>query len=101
VDKVKAHNIKMAKVLCDRNGCNDKLRQIHFDQLVHRAWNPHPSPEFIQWWKTHPDFRHHDVNVVTARNCKSYCDEYKEAVQVGLAELPVDYPLSEQQYATK
>jgi len=96
---VQEHNAKMIDFLCKRNGCNEKLRKIHFNQMVHQVWNPHPSPEFINWWKTHPDSREHDVDPVTARNCKHYCDEYKEAVQVGLAELPVDYPLQEPQYA--
>lgn len=91
---VKEHNIKLAKFLCDKHGCNDKIRQIHYDQIVHRAWNPHPSPEFVQWWQTRPEFRNDGVDAVRARNCKCYVDEYKEAVELGLAALPIDYPAS-------
>ena len=90
--KARAHNIKYAKFLCDKNRCTEKLRAIHFDQLVNRGHNPHPSPEFVEWWKKHPHFIHEGIDAVRARNRKCYCDQYKDAVQVGLAELPVDYP---------
>jgi hypothetical protein len=89
---VKEHNIRMAKFLCDKHGCTDKIRQIHYDQMVHRAWNPHPSPEFVAWWQTQPGFRIDGIDAVRARNCKVFVDQYKEAVQLGLATLPIDYP---------
>lgn len=89
---VKAHNIKMAIFLCDKHGCDEKLRKKHFDQIVNRAWNPHPSQEFIQWWQTQPEFRTDGVDATRARNCKVFVDRYKEAIEFGIARLPTDYP---------
>jgi hypothetical protein len=91
-EEVKKHNIRMIEFLCARHGCSDKLKKIHYNQMVHRAWNPHPSPEFVEWWQTRPEFRFDGVDAVRARNCKCYVDQYKEAVELGLATLPIDYP---------
>jgi len=89
--EARKHNATMITRLCEKHGCSDKKKKIHFDQMVHRAWNPHPSQEFENWWHTHPDFRLHGIDVVRARNCKCYCDEYKEAVETGIAQFPIDY----------
>ncbi len=91
-ETVKEHNIKMAKFLCDRNGCDEKKRKIHFEQIVRKAWNPHPSQEFIQWWHTQPESRIDNVQPTPARNCKVFVNRYKEAVEIGIANLPTDYP---------
>jgi hypothetical protein len=91
-DSVKKHNIKMVNFLCDKHGCSDKLRKIHYEQMVHRAWNPHPSAEFCEWWHRQPECQNDGVDARRARNCKVFVDRYKEAVEFGNAELPVDYP---------
>ncbi len=91
-ETVKEHNIKMAKFLCDRHGCDEKKRKIHFEQIVRKAWNPHPSQEFIQWWQTQPESRIDGVQATPARNCKVFVNRYKEAVEIGIANLPTDYP---------
>jgi hypothetical protein len=85
-------NAKRAKFLCEKHGCSEKKRKLHFNMIVYEAWNPHPSEEFIDWWRTQPEFLEHDVDAERARNCKVYCDRFKEAVSVGAAELPADYP---------
>ena len=89
---VKAHNVKMATFLCDKAGCDREARKKHFDQIVHRAWNPHPSSEFCEWWYRQPECQLDGVDATRARNCKIFVDRYKEAVEFGNAELPVDYP---------
>jgi hypothetical protein len=91
-ESAKEHNIKMAKFLCEKHGCSEKLTKIHRDQIVYRAWNPHPSGEFISWWNTQPEFLEVGIDAVRARNCKVYVERYKEAIEVGLASLPIDYP---------
>lgn len=90
--EAKKFNAVRAKFLCERAGCSEKLAKLHFDQIVHRAWNPHPSQEFIDWWQTQPEFRVDGVDAVRARNCKTFTDRFKEAVEIGLANLPIDYP---------
>jgi hypothetical protein len=92
MDSVRERNIRVIKALCQRHSCSEKIRKIHYDQAVYRGWDPHPSQEFVNWWHTHSDFKEHGIDAVRARNCKSYCDEYKEAVSMGLAELPIDFP---------
>lgn len=89
---IKKHNIKFAKFLCEKNGCNEKKTKIHYEQIVHRAWNPHPSPEFVSWWITQPECQQDGIDAVRARNCKIFADRYKEAVELGLANFPTDYP---------
>lgn len=89
---VKEHNTKMARFLCKRNGCEEKLSKLHLKQMVEEAWNPHPSQEFTAWWRTRDEFRMDGIDAVRARNCKCYVNEYKEAVELGLANLPSDYP---------
>lgn len=91
-EAVKKHNIKMITFLCKKHGCSDKLKKIHYEQMVIRAWNPHPSDEFLAWWQTQLEFRVDGVDAVRARNCKVFTNRYKEAVEMGLASLPVDYP---------
>jgi hypothetical protein len=81
-ESTKEHNERISGELCDAHGCNDKLRKLHFKQIVHQAWNPHPSPAFIQWWQTQPDYQN-GIDAVHARNCKCYCDQFKEARQIG------------------
>ncbi len=90
--EAKKFNAQRAKWLCERHGCSDKKAKIHFDQIVHRAWNPHPSQEFKDWWQTQPEFRENGVDYIRARNCKVFCDRYKEAVEIGAANFPTDYP---------
>ena len=75
----------MIKKLCEEHGCSDKIKAIHFEQMVHRAWNPHPSEAFVRWWSTQPEFRNDGVNAVRARNCKVYYDRFKEDRQYGIA----------------
>jgi hypothetical protein len=82
----------MAAFLCKKHNCNDKSAKLHFDQIVNLAWNPHPAQEFVEWWSTHSDFQNQGVAAETARNCKCYVNQYKDAVEVGAAELPIDYP---------
>ena len=78
----------LAKCLCQKHGCSQELTKLHFDQLVNRAWNPHPSQEFVAWWHTQPEFREHGINAVHARNTTFFAQRFKEAVQFGLATLP-------------
>lgn len=82
----------MATFLCNKNGCNEKVAKVHFDQIVNHGWNPHPSKEFSDWWRNHPHYQD-EIDVVRARNCKCYVDEYRDAVSIGLAKLPTDYPI--------
>jgi hypothetical protein len=79
----------LARFLCKKHGCNDKLAKLHLKQIVEEGWNPHPSQEFIAWWQTQTEFKKHGIDAVRARNCKDFIDRYKEAVQFGLATLPV------------
>jgi hypothetical protein len=88
---VRAHNIRMAMFLCDKHGCDEKLRKKHFEQMVRHAWNPHPSSEFCEWWHRQPECAE-GVDAERARNCKVYVNRYKEAVEFGNAAMPVDYP---------
>jgi hypothetical protein len=90
--QAREHNTRRARFLCQKHGCSKKQAEEHLDMIVNRAWNPHPSQEFINWWHTHPHYTENKIDAVRARNCKCYVDEYKAAVEVGLAELPVDYP---------
>jgi hypothetical protein len=90
-EQAMAYNAKMINKLCRDHGCNEKVRKIHWEQMVLRAWNPHPSAEFVAWWQTQVECRESHVSAVKARNCKKYCDRYKEAVEHGMAEYPVDY----------
>ncbi len=90
--EAKEHNTKMARFLCKRHGCDEKVSKLHLKQMVEEAWNPHPSQEFKEWWLTQPEFRIDGVEVLPVRNCKVFVDRYKEAVEVGLANLPTDYP---------
>lgn len=73
--------------LCDKAGCNENVRKTHFQQYVHRRWNPHPSEAFVKWWSKHRDFRE-GVGVVTARNCHRYYDEFLEAKKFGIENEP-------------
>lgn len=90
--EAKKFNARRAQWLCERAGCSEKLAKIHFDQIVHRAWNPHPSQEFIDWWKTQMEYRRDGIDEVRARNCKCFTDRFKEAVEIGVASMPIDYP---------
>ncbi len=90
--EAKKFNAKRIMWLCEKHGCNDKKRKIHFDQMVHRAWNPHPSKEFVIWWKTQIEFQRDHVAAVAARNCKVFTERFKETVRFGAATLPTDYP---------
>jgi hypothetical protein len=92
-EQIIKHNSKTIKALCAEHGCSDKLRKIHYDQMVHRAWNPHPSQEFVEWWKTQPEYGD-GVGAVKARNCRVFCDRYKQAVADGVASFPIDHPAS-------
>src|SRR5205823_12840261 len=85
IDKIKAreHNITRAKTLCDEHGCSEKQRKNHFDMMVNRAWNPHPSQDFVKWWHKHQDYILHGIDAVRARNCKVYCQEFLESRQYG------------------
>lgn len=87
--EAKKFNAEVSERLCDEAGCNEKRRKIHFDQIVHRAWNPHPSKEFVKWWHNQPEFRIDGVDAVRARNCKVFCDRFKEARKFGIEALPV------------
>lgn len=93
--EAKKFNAEVADRLCTEAGCGEKKRKIHFDQLVHRAWNPHPSEAFVKWWHTQPEFRIDGVDAVRARNCKVFCDRFKEARQFGIESLPVSAPRTE------
>ncbi len=90
--EAKKFNAKRAKWLCDKHGCSEKKAKQHFDQIVHRAWNPHPSKEFIEWWETQIEFQRDHIDAIRARNCKLFTERFKEAVQFGAASLPTDYP---------
>lgn len=90
--QVKEHNTKFDRFLCKKNGCNEKLSKLHLKQMVEEAWNPHPSPEFRDWWQTQPECQMDGVDAIRARSCKVFVDRYKEAVEIGAAELPTDYP---------
>lgn len=68
--------------LCERAGCSDKLRKIHFEQYVDRHWNPHPSDAFRKWWSRHPDCGE-GIDVKRAYNCKRYVDEFFDARKIG------------------
>jgi hypothetical protein len=98
-EQVKKHNIKMIEFLCNKHGCSDKRKKIHYEQMVLRAWNPHPSQEFTDWWQTQPECGD-GVDAVRARNCKVFTDRYKEAVEFGVATLPTDYPTATTPKAT-
>lgn len=83
--EAKRFNAERITELCEEYGCSDKKKKIHYDQMVHRSWNPHPSKAFIDWWHKHNDFKEHGIDAVRARNCKRYCDEFKEAREYGIA----------------
>lgn len=91
-EEVKKHNTRRIRFLCKKHGCSEKIQKLHFDQMVNHAWNPHPSQEFVNWWQTQPEFLRDKVDAVRARNCKIFTERFKEAVEFGLANLPVDYP---------
>lgn len=82
----------MSFFLCKKNGCDEKTAKRHLVMMVEEAWNPHPSPEFIEWWQTQPQFREDGLDAIRARNCKVFTDAYKAAVEIGIASLPIDYP---------
>lgn len=71
--------------LCAEHNCSEKLRKIHFDQYVDRQWHPHPSKEFLEWFKTTEESRLFNVNPKVAWNCQRYRDEFMEAKQYGAA----------------
>ena len=71
--------------LCATHNCTEKLRKIHYDQFVDRYWHPHPSEEFLEWFKTLEDFRLFNVNPKVAWNCQRYRDEFWEAKKYGIA----------------
>ena len=91
-EQVTKHNARVATALCKQHECNDRQRKLHFEMIVHRAWNPHPSAEFVEWWHSQPEFRDRGVDAVRARNCKIFCDRFKEAVEIGAASMPMDHP---------
>ncbi len=91
-EQAKKFNANRITHLCEKHGCSDKKRKLHFDQMVHRAWNPHPSLEFVEWWHTQLEFQRDHVDPVRARNCKAFTERFKEAVGFGGAMFPTDYP---------
>lgn len=80
--------------LCERAGCSEKIRKVHFQQYVHRRWNPHPPQKFLDWWnrdgavftenKSHRAW--YGVKPVVAYNCEAVREAYREARQLGLAD---------------
>jgi hypothetical protein len=66
---------QLAISLCKQNGCTEKQTAIHFKQIVHNRWNPHPPPAFIKWWSTHPE--HQPYSAVRAFNTQLYRDQFK------------------------
>jgi hypothetical protein len=76
--------------LCDKDGCSEKLRKIHFAQFVYRQWHPHPPRAFFEWWSRHPDnFSEGGSGPVIAFNAKCYYEQFCEARQLGLlSEIP-------------
>lgn len=66
--------IKLAKSLCDQANCTEKVRKLHFAQIVDKGWNPHPPADFLQWWKTHPE---RNIGAVRAFNCAEYVEQFR------------------------
>lgn len=67
--------IQLANSLCTTAGCNEKVRKIHFHQIVDHSWHPHPPQAFITWWKTHPES--HWTEATKAFNCSLYQEQFK------------------------
>ena len=80
--EAREHNKRVAAKLCQEHGCEGE--DEHFDMIVNRAWNPHPSAEFVAWWKTQPEYTQDGVGAILARNCKVFCDRFKEARKYGI-----------------
>jgi hypothetical protein len=76
--------------LCDKSGCAESKRKLHFEQFVDRSFNPHPPNAFIQWWYRHPDARSEGPedmrgpDAVRAYNCVRYRNEYLDAKELGI-----------------
>jgi hypothetical protein len=68
--------IKLAKELCDQHKCNEKVRKLHFDQIVNKAWKPHPPAAFVEWWKKHPE---NSIGAIRAFNCTYYVEQFNNS----------------------
>lgn len=71
--------------LCAGDNCSEKMQKLHLAQYVDRGWNPHPTAEFIEWWKQHPDHAINGVPTNVVYNCRVYRDAFLEAKQYGVA----------------
>jgi hypothetical protein len=90
---------RIAKItrLCNKAGCNDKIRKIHFDQFVDHQWHPHPPRAFVDWFARHPDnIGEGGSGPVVFFNAKPYYDQFCEARALGLLD---EVPKSLQRYA--
>jgi hypothetical protein len=66
--------IALVNSLCEKAGCNEKVRKIHFHQLVDHNWHPHPPADFVTWWKSHPESK--TTGAAKAFNCSCYVEQF-------------------------
>jgi len=76
---------KRIKIMCDKCGCSQKIREIHFNQFVNKHWNPHASIRFKNWWHSQPEFQDAGIQAVIAQNVDRIWEAYLEAKQIGIA----------------
>jgi hypothetical protein len=94
---------KAAKItrLCDKAGCSDKLRKVHFAQFVERGWHPHPPQTFFDWWSRHPDnVGAGSSGPVTFFNAARYYAQFCEMRELGLLNETPKSLLPKQQQQT-
>lgn len=76
---------------CKHYGCNEKIARLHFQQFVHKGWNPHPSKKFWDWIDKHPDYHAMRLTETPEReakvklwNAERWNAQYREAKEFGL-----------------
>jgi len=79
------------KIICDKCGCGESLRKIHFDLFVNKDWQPHASLRFKKWWFAQLEFQDSKdkdgvgISAEVAQNAGRIWDAYLEAKEIGLA----------------
>ena len=79
------------KILCDKCGCSEKLRVVHFDQFVNHEWQPHASLRFKTWWFKQDEFKASQdkegigIKPAIAQNVARIWQAYLEAKEIGTA----------------
>jgi hypothetical protein len=87
----KEERARAIKSVCDKAGCSDKRRELHYDVFVNQGWQPHVSQRFRAWWFEQGEFKSSldekgiGISQVSAQNVARIWAAYLDAKEIGLA----------------